>query len=514
MTLSTVVLLALAFGGAFGALLNGWFPDLVLPLNHYLLGPIGAGFLRLVQFVVAPIVFSSLVLGLTRVRGAIMGRYILKLLSCYGLTGMVALGLGMTTALVLQPGLGMTGFAITGIATPPPLTILDWVTKLVPINPVDALAQGNLLQIIVSAALFSVGIQLAQAESKPVLAFLESLYVICERILGVILYTAPLGVFALMSSVVATQGLGLVSRLLVYVLGILGAMAVMIGLYTLLLAAIGASPLRFFRALTPALSLAFGTASSNATLPMVLRNIQEGYGLRTDIASFAIPLGTALKRDGSAILQSFNALFVAQLYHVPLTPSLLGAIALASFLVSFSTPGVPGSALITMTTVLAAAGLPLEAVALVAGVDRLTDGLKTVLNIIGSCVNAILLSRWEAAAELAALELAAPELAAPELAATSLGLEAAADRLVQQGTNAVRPYDREAVREAASEELALELALELASTASLDPAPGPASSSPVLDPSVTPSQDPILFGASPTAEVAARSVNQPVQPLS
>jgi Na+/H+-dicarboxylate symporter len=131
-------------------------------------------------------------------------------------------------------------------------------------------------------------------------------------------------------------------------------------------------------------------------MPVVLRNIQEKYGMREEIASFAIPLGTALKRDSAAIFQGFNALFVTQVYHVPLTPSLLSAIAISSLLVSFSTPGVPGSDLITMATVLSASGLPLETIALVAGIDRLTDGLKTVVNIIGNSTNAIILSYWEA----------------------------------------------------------------------------------------------------------------------
>ncbi|MDZ4875948.1 MAG: Proton/sodium-glutamate symport protein [Chroococcidiopsis cubana SAG 39.79] len=145
----------------------------------------------------------------------------------------------------------------------------------------------------------------------------------------------------------------------------------------------------------PTLSLAFGTASSNAALPIALQNAQENYGMREDIASFAIPLGTALKRDGSAILQGFNALFIAQLYQIPLTPSLMLAIALSTFLVSFSTAGVPGAGIIMMTTVLSAAGLPVEGVALVAGVDRLTDGLKTVLNVVSNTVNAVILSHWE-----------------------------------------------------------------------------------------------------------------------
>jgi len=128
--------------------------------------------------------------------------------------------------------------------------------------------------------------------------------------------------------------------------------------------------------------------------------------MREDIASFAIPLGTALKRHGSAILQGFNALFIAQLYQIPLTPSLMLAIALSTFLVSFSTAGVPGAGIIMMTTVLSAAGLPVEGVALVAGVARLTNGLKTVLNVIGNTVNAVILSHWESTS----LEQAAEQL--------------------------------------------------------------------------------------------------------
>jgi Na+/H+-dicarboxylate symporter len=169
----------------------------------------------------------------------------------------------------------------------------------------------------------------------------------------------------------------------------------MIGLYVVLLVVLDAKPIHFFQSLSPSLSLAFGTGSSNAVLPVVLQNAQESYGLREEIANFAIPLGTALKRDGSAILQGFNALFIAQIYHVPLTTELLLAIALSSLLVSFSTPGIPGSAIITMATVLSAAGLPLEGIAIVAGVDRLTDGFKTVLNVIGNVANAVILSRWE-----------------------------------------------------------------------------------------------------------------------
>jgi proton glutamate symport protein len=396
-SLSTLVLVALGLGAIVGTALNFYAPTTVPALDLYLLDPVGRAFLRIIQFVVIPIVFSSLISGLTRIRDAAqVGRYALKLLLCYAGTSAISLILGMATCLLLQPGAGVSGLAVPASTTAAhSQSIMDWLISLIPTNPVEALSTGNLLQTIFSAALVGVGIQLSGEKAAPLVSLIESVYEVSEKILSLILYTAPFGVFALITSVIATQGLGVIAKLLFYVLELFGASFVMIGLYLIVLALLNAEPLRLLKSLSPALSLGFGTASSNAALPIVLKTVQEDYGLRPEIASFAIPLGTAIKRDGSAILQGFNALFIAQIYQVPITPALVSAIALSAFLVSFSTPGVPGSAIITMTTVLAAAGLPLEGVAVVAAVDRLTDGFKTVLNIVGNVSNAILLSRWE-----------------------------------------------------------------------------------------------------------------------
>ena len=397
MNLSTFILLSLGAGVIFGTLLNTTFPEYIQLINQNILVPVGESFLRLIQFVVVPIVFSSLIMGLTRIQGAgQVGRYTVKIMTSYLITSSIALCVGMGTAYFLQPGSGVTAFSLsksTSITEAPSLTA--WLVSLIPVNPLEALSNGNLLQIIFSAVLLGIGIQLAADKAKPFVQLIESIYHISEKTLSVILYVAPLGVFALMSSTIATQGLELVAKLFLYVLGLVIASSIMISLDLFILLVLKAEPIRLLRSLSEAIALAFGTASSNAALPVVLQNIQEKYGLREDIASFAIPLGTALKRDGAAILQGFNALFVVQIYQVPLTPSLLSAIAVSSLLVSFSTPGVPGSALITMATVLSASGLPLEAIALVAGIDRLTDGLKTVVNIIGNSTNAIILSHWE-----------------------------------------------------------------------------------------------------------------------
>jgi proton glutamate symport protein len=395
--LSTFVLVALGAGILAGTVLNLYFPAYGQPLDQYLLTPVGKAFLRLIQFVVIPIVFSSLVLGLTRVRDAVqVGRYALKLMLCFAISSALSVCLGLVTALVFHPGTTAAGLTLPEpTQTMQNQSILDWAISLIPVNPIAALSTGNLIQTIFSAALVGVGIQLAGDKANPFVVVVESIYDISEKILSVILYTAPFGVFALIASVIATQGFEVIANLLFYVLDLLLASTVMIGNYLLVLAVLKAKPIRLLQSLAPALSLAFGTGSSNAALPIVLQGVQEGYGLRQDIASFAIPLGTALKRDGSAILQSFNALFIAQIYHVPITSERVIAIALSAFLVSFSTPGVPGSALITMTTVLSAAGLPLEGVAIVAAVDRFTDGFKSVLNVIGNVSNAIILSHWE-----------------------------------------------------------------------------------------------------------------------
>lgn len=397
MKISTLILAALVVGIIFGTGLNLYFPELIEPLNQYFLVPLGQAFLRLIQFVVVPIVFSSLILGLTRIQNATqVGRYALKLITSYVVTSAIAVGLGMVLAIVLQPGSGVTGFKLASVADiAQKQSLIDWLVSLIPVNLFEALSTGNLLQTIFSAALIGVGIQLVGDKAASFVAFVESSYFIFEKVLSLILYVAPLGVFALISSVIASQGLELITKLFLYVFGLCIGTTIMIGFYIIILFLLKAKPVHFFQSFFPTLSLAFGTASSNAVLPIALQNAVENYQMRSDIASFAIPLGTALKRDGSAILQGFNALFIAQIYQIPLTGSLMLAIALSTFLVSFSTAGVPGAGIIMMTTVLSAAGLPVEGIAIVAGVDRLTDGLKTVLNVISNTVNAVILSHWE-----------------------------------------------------------------------------------------------------------------------
>ncbi|UNL87291.1 dicarboxylate/amino acid:cation symporter [Priestia koreensis] len=397
MKLSTKITLGLILGIIVGALLNGLLPDHVGFLDKYILTPIGQAFLHLIQFVVVPLVFTSLLIGFTGLRDSSkVGAYTTKLLLLYIVTSAVSLAIGLLTAFVLKPGQGVSG--ASGLEAPKAekgQNLIDWLVSIIPTNPFQAFAEANLLQVIISAVLIIIGIRLVGEKAKPFIAFSESLHAILEKIIGVILRVAPIGVFALISSVIATQGFDLVKKLALYIIGLLVAILVMMLLYALIILFIKESPSRFFKSFWPAFSIAFGTASSNAALPVALDNAKQGYGLKSDVAGFAIPFGTALKRDGAGILQGFNAIFVAQLFHVELSPAVIGAIFISAILVSFSTAGVPGAGIIMMTTVLTAAHLPLEGIALVAGVDRITEGFRTMLNVVGNAANAVILNKWE-----------------------------------------------------------------------------------------------------------------------
>jgi len=247
MNLSTIILLALGLGIGFGATLHEVFPTWVTPLDRYCLAPLGQAFLRLIQFVVVPIVFSSLIMGLTRVQNAAtVGRYTAKLLLSYLLTSVIAVGIGMSSAVVMRPGVGMEGLALEPVAKSQAPSLIDWLVHLIPVNPLEALSNGNLLQTILSAALIGIGIQQAGEKAKPFMAFVESIYAISEKILLLILYLAPVGVFALISSVIALQGLAILTRLLTYMICVVLAIGLMVVIYGLLLGLVKGKPLLFF----------------------------------------------------------------------------------------------------------------------------------------------------------------------------------------------------------------------------------------------------------------------------
>jgi len=397
MKLSTKITFSLLLGIIVGIILNLFFPSIVPGLDQYVLSPVGEIFLRSIQFIVVPIVFTSLIVGFTSIKNSEkVGRLTWKLLSLYIATNLVALVIGMATAAILKPGNSVDDIGeLSTQEVAEGQGILDWLVSIIPTNPFEAFSTGNLLQIIFTAILIIVGIRLAGEKANPFISFVESFHEIVGKITSVVLKISPIGVFALICSIIATQGFELVQKLVMYIVGLILAVVVMIFAYFLFLSLMKISPIHFWKSFLPAFGIAFGTSSSNAALPVAIENAQDPFKMKKEIASFSISLGTALKRDGACIMQGFNALFIAQLFNIELTPTLIISVMISTVIVSFSTAGVPGAGIIMMSTVLTAAGLPLEGIAIVAGIDRLTEGFRTLLNVLGNTANAAMLDKWE-----------------------------------------------------------------------------------------------------------------------
>jgi Na+/H+-dicarboxylate symporter len=394
-SLVRTIVIALAAGVGAGLFLHANFPASVSSIDHYVLAPVGTAFLRLVQFAVVPILFGSLVMGLHSLWSTNRVRiYIQRLLLLYVITSSLAFSIAIGLALLIQPGAAVMMRPSSQVRAVPKAP-LEWVTTILPANPLAALGSENILQVIITALLLGTAMQLIGQRARPLLTLIEAVYATGVKLLDFILLTVPVGVFALVASAVAAEGFQIVARLATYVMGVIVAICLMTAIYSVLMLVAGIQPLRFFRAFSPALSFAFATASSAAALPLVLRNAIN-YGMKEEIAHSAIPFGMAVKRDGAGIGQAFSAIFVAQLFDVSLTSSVIVTVFAVTFLVSYSTAGVPGAGIIAVTTVLSASGLPLEGVAMVAGVDRLLDSFRTTLNVIGITVNAALLEKWAA----------------------------------------------------------------------------------------------------------------------
>lgn len=399
MTQSTKILASLSFGVVAGLLLNLLAPDSTNKfLNENIFSLIGQGFIRLLQLIVVPLIFVTLAIAMSKMRDLKkIGRYSSKLLGLYLFTSSVSLIVGIALAKLLKPGVGVE-MVHQQVGAQEPITLAEWLMRIIPRNPFEALSSGNMLQVIICALLVGLSIAIAGEKAKAFLSFLESALEVVVKMTQLVLKLAPLGVFALMASLIATQGLEILKNLSLYIIGlILGVIIMGGGIYSLLLLLVGLNPFRFWKAFHPAFAFAFATASSSATLPVAMENAEKRYGMGKDILTFAIPFGMSLKKDGAALLQGFSALFVAQMAGITLTTPQYIAIVVSTLFASFSTAGIPAGGVIMMSMVLSAAGLPLEGVVILAGVDRFTDTFRTSLNVVGPTANAAILERWEKA---------------------------------------------------------------------------------------------------------------------
>ncbi len=366
----------------------------VLKDKAQVLAPVGKVFITLLKMLIVPLVFSSLVVGTASLGDPRkLGRIGAKTIGLYLVTTAVAIVIGLILGNVMQPGSGMAlSVDTSGFKAPVPPSVTDVLIGIFPDNIAKSLAEANMLQIIVFALFFGVAAVLAGEKGKPVINLMDSVAEAMYKLTGMVMAFAPYGVFALIATTVAKYGLSVLAPFAKVIFAVyLGCILHAVLIYSgLIMVFVKKSPLWYFSGVKESMLTAFVTRSSSATLPVTMRVAQENLGVSEGIASFVLPLGATINMDGTALYQGICALFVAQAYGIPLSMGAQANIILTATLASIGTAGVPGAGLIMLTLVLTAVGLPIEGVALVAGIDAVLDMARTSINVTGdSCVAAV-----------------------------------------------------------------------------------------------------------------------------
>jgi len=397
----TVRILFGMFAGLFlGAALN--WAGTEGPIDRYLVDGLfyigGQIFLASLKLLVVPLVFVSLVCGTASLDDiAKLGRVGGKTLSLYLMTTALAITLALTAALIVRPGAGFelqTDVSFTAQETP---SLVETVINLFPSNPVRAMAEGNMLQIIVFAGLLGLAITVAGDPGKRVLALFGDLNEVVMRLVMLLMHFAPYGVFCLVATVFSEQGLDAVAPLAKYFCVVLGVLLLQafVTYPTLLRTLARLNPLPFYRKMRDPIALAFSTASSGATIPVTLEAVEHRLGVDNSIASFTIPLGATINMDGTAIMQGVATGFIAQAYGIDIGVTGYLMVVLTATLASIGTAGVPGVGLIMLAMVLRQVNLPVEGIGLIIGVDRLLDMVRTAVNVTGDATVTCIVAKTE-----------------------------------------------------------------------------------------------------------------------
>ena len=390
MKLFQKVLIGFVLGAILGAI---WGPGIVW------IKPVGTIFISLLKMLIIPLIFATLVVGVASIaEPKKLGRVAGKTIAYYLVTTAFAIIIGLLLGNIFQPGAGMNlvleGPVKEAAGAP---SLIDTIVNLIPKNPVGAMAEGKVLQVIVFALFFGYAMTKAGEKGKTVLKFFEGFAETMYKLTGTVMGFAPYGVFALIATTVGTHGLSVLipfAKLIfaVYLGVIIHAVLIYSGMTSIIAKM---SPVKFFKGFSEASLLAFSTCSSSATLPVSMRVAQDNLGVSPTISSFVQPLGATINMDGTALYQGVCALFVAQAYGIPLGFGAQLTILLTALLASIGTAGVPGAGLVMLTMVLTSVGLPLEGVALIAGVDRILDMARTSCNVTGDAACAVVVAKTE-----------------------------------------------------------------------------------------------------------------------
>ena len=392
MPLSAKIFIGLALGIIAGLCLMS-VPEIAV--NY--IKPFGTIFLNLIKFIVVPIVFFSIICGVISMKDIRkVGSVGAKTVVYYLCTTAVAIIIGLILANIFKglfPVLEVSGLEYEAKEAP---SIMDTIVDIFPSNIISPFANATMLQVIVASLFFGFGIILAGDKGKAFEDFAISANEVSMKIMSMVIALSPIGVFCLITPVVAENGPKILGSLaIVLLVAYIGYILHAVIVYSSTVKALGGvSPAKFFKGMMPAMMMAFSSASSVGALPLNIE-CSEKLGARKDIAAFTLPLGATINMDGTAIYQGVCAIFIASCFGISLTLPQQATIILTATLASVGTAGVPGAGMIMLAMVLQSVGLPVEGIALVAGVDRIFDMGRTTVNITGDAACAIIVSKME-----------------------------------------------------------------------------------------------------------------------
>ena len=395
------ILAAMLFGAILGIILNNISVYNSL-INQYLSNGVfevvGKLFVNSLKMLVVPLVFCSITVGITSLGNlSLMGRVGLKAIIIYLLTTAFAITLALIFAIFIEPGQGYEIDSSIQFSAKEAPSLSSVLTSIVPSNPILAMADGEMLQIILFAIILGIAITITGSKAESFKKGIISLNEIMMSMVTIIMKFAPLGVFCLIAKTFATQGIDMIIPLASYFFTVTIVLILHVLLtYSAFLKFIGkVSPFLFLKKMRTAIVFAFSTASSNATIPVTLNTVEKRLGVDKSVASFTVPLGATINMDGTAIMQGVATVFIASVYMVDLTIGDYLTVVLTATLASIGTAGVPGVGLIMLTMVLTQVGLPVEGVALIIGIDRLLDMMRTAVNITGDSMVSLITSKSE-----------------------------------------------------------------------------------------------------------------------
>lgn len=392
--LTTLIFLSLILGALTGVCFHYFIPSGYVRDKIFVDGifyVIGQGFLRLMQMLVVPLVFCSLVCGSSAVGDtATLGKIGVKTMVFYITTTALAITMAILVAKVVNPGVGLDTSNIKAeeIQMSDPVSMQETLLNIIPKNPIGALANGDMLPIILFAIL--IGVILAKLGSKveTVTNFFRQFNDIMMEMTDMIMKLAPIGVFCLISKTFARIGFNAFLPLLKYMFAVFAALMIhcFVNYMVLLKGFTRLSPVKFIKKFIPVMGFAFTTATSNATIPLSIETLEHKMGVSRKVSSFTIPLGATINMDGTAIMQGVAVIFASQAYGIHLGVAQYLTVIATATLASIGTAGVPSVGLITLSMVFNSVGLPVEAIALIMGIDRILDMTRTAVNITGDAV--------------------------------------------------------------------------------------------------------------------------------